>query len=493
MKKHPSPNAWLRRLLLAPLVLSGLLLANADAARQGAVLIPIDLSGDNTIGIRKGALDISIAEKLADRFDVQRLPSDTAGDPEAIRKKARSIGRPYLIEGSVIRIGRSVSLELRIGPSDPGASGKTVVATARDESDAASGKDDVLPPIYRRLTTEATANLKLRFFGDDRGRGKGKIPGLSGTLTRSAAFPGNPVSAGLGDSDRDGKRELLVAFTDEIAVYRIEGDDLVEKTRIRGAGPGLVRIEVADLDQNGMAEIVAVRLAGGKPISDIWAFDGKEYRKFVQGLPWYLGVASIEKDGAALIGQEAAEDAGFTGPVFRIAFNRYGQGEIPDKGATLRLPVGTGIYGFCMLKSSHGPIYAVVEKNGITALFDSTGLRTGSATDPIRVTESGQPTRLLPIDLDGDGTDELMAVNNLVTPGAFFESVEVQSGAELLAFVQDAGALRLAWRTPQTVFGVRDAFVLENDPVKGRKVGLLVRDRGKLLETQAEWRIVWMR
>ena len=65
-------------------------------------------------------------------------------------------------------------------------------------------KEDVLPPIYRRLTTEATANLKLRFFGDDRAAGKGRIPGLSGTLTRSASFAGNPVSAGLGDSDKDG-------------------------------------------------------------------------------------------------------------------------------------------------------------------------------------------------------------------------------------------------------------------------------------------------
>jgi hypothetical protein len=480
------------RLILGSLFLALLLLSNAEAARQGAVLLPIDLTGDNTAGIGDGALDFAIADKLSDRFDIQRLTPDPSADSGTMLRKARTIGRPYLVEGSVIRIGRSVSLELRIRANDPEAPGKTVVATARDESDTPPRKGEGLPPVYRRLSTEATANLKLRFFGDDRAGGRGKLPGLSGTLTRSAAFPGNPVSAALADSDRDGARELLVAFPDEIVVYRIEGDDLAEKGRIPGAGPGLVRIEAADLDRNGMAEIVAVRIAAGKPISDIWAFDGKEYRKFAQGVPWYLGVASGEKDNVVLVGQDA-DAGGAAGPVFRIAFDRYGSGEIPDKGATLPLPPGTGIYAFCSLRSPQGARFVVVGADGIPMRFDSDGKPSGSASDPLRGPDAGLPPRLFPVDLDADGTDELLAVNNLVTRGAFFESVELRSGAEVLAFVQDAGGLRLAWRTPQTVFGVRDAFVLENDPAKGRKVGLLVRDPGKLLESQTEWRIVWMR
>ncbi len=366
----------------ATLLIGSVYLSPALAGRQQALLIPIAVSGDNAAALQGGSLDRAVVEKLSDRFDI----------------RMRGGGTPYQIEGSAVRIGKSVSFELRVASNDPGAIGKTVVATAQDESVAEGTPGDGLPSIYRRLITEATSNLKLRFFGDDHRAGDGaKIPGLYGTLTRSAVFPGNPISATLGDSAQDGTRQLIVSFLNETVIFRIEGDDLIEMKRIPDTG-------------------------------------------------------TIK-------------------------------GQMLEKGMKVKLSNRKEIR------------FAAIGADGFPALFDRDGKRLGAATESIFGIDGliSQP-RLLPVDLDSDGVDELIAVHNLVTPGLFFESVKIQSGAELLAFAQDGNTLRLAWRTPQTGFGVVDAFVLEDLKAKtARRFGLLVREKGKLLEGQSEWRIVWMR
>jgi hypothetical protein len=480
----------------------------ASASRQSAALVPLAISGDNDASLRNGTLDRAIVDKLSDRFDIRILSQDGKSDPGALTNKARSLGTPYLFEGSLVRIGRSVSIELRIVQSEPGAIGKTVVASALDDAEGQAPPSGGLPPIYRRLITEATANLKLRFFGDDRAGGKGRIPGFSGNLTRSAAFPGNPVSARLADSDRDGKRELIVAFPSEIAIFRIDGDELVEKYRIKDAGTGIFRVETADLDHNGFAEIIAVRFAGGQAISDIWAFDGKDYRKKVAGIPWLLSPVALDKGGSNILGQESDPVTFFKGDIFRLAFDRYGEGEIPDKGGALPLPPGTGLYSVGALNSGQAKQIVVFGKGGSISLYQPEGKALGAASESIRGTDFTPaavsadslregpiniPPRFMAVDLNDDGIEELVALNNLVTPGVFFENVKVQSGAELVAFVQDAGTLRLAWRTPQIGFGVTDAFLVDAEKGPARRIGLLVREKGKLLENLSEWRIVWMR
>lgn len=493
-------------LLAAAASLLPVMSGTANAIPQGVALLPIPVSGDNSAALAGGALEREIAEKLKDRFDVRIVPPGKAGTGTA---ETRAGGAPYRIEGSAIRIGRSVSLELRLIPNEPGAPARAVVATAPDDSGAASpATDPALPGIYKRLVIEATANLKLRFFGDDRAGGKGRIAAFSGTLSRSGTFSGNPISAVLGDVDLDGKRELIVALPPDIAIYRIAGDDLVEKYRIRDAGADLVRIDAADLDRNGMAEILAVRFAGGKAISDVWSYDGKRFAKSVSAVPWHLAHAELPGEGTVLLGQESDPALLYRGPVFRIAFNRYGQGEIPDKGGELPLPDGTGIFDITVVKDGKESRFAILDRRGFPNLHDLKGKPLGAGSDPLRGPDpvvqrafvsgtpdapQSAPARLFPVDLNGDGVDELIGVNHLVTPGTFFESVMVHSGSEILAFAQDGGRLRLAWRSAQTGLGSLDSFLYEDESTKARRVGMIVRDKGKLLEREADWRILWMR
>ena len=89
------------------------------------------------------------------------------------------------------------------------------------------------------------------------GSAKRKIPALAGSVSRSRSIPGDVVSVARGDTDRNGKGEIAAAYRDSLAVYRMEGVDLIEKARIEVQGDGMVYLDVADLNRNGIAEIVA--------------------------------------------------------------------------------------------------------------------------------------------------------------------------------------------------------------------------------------------
>src|SRR3972149_2455336 len=109
------------------------------------------------------------------------------------------------------------------------------------------------------------------------------------------------------------------------------GDDPGEKARIPTAGPGLFHGDAADVNRNGVADIVAVRYTGGKALSDIWEFDGKEYRKISSGLPYFLRTADLGPEGIVLLAQASDPMKIYQGPVFRVGVNRGGQAEVKDR------------------------------------------------------------------------------------------------------------------------------------------------------------------
>ena len=53
-------------------------------------------------------------------------------------------------------------------------------------------------------------------------------------------------------------------------IYGLTGEELVEKARIPDSRGGLFHVDVADLNRNGIAEVIAVRYLSGRAISDVW-------------------------------------------------------------------------------------------------------------------------------------------------------------------------------------------------------------------------------
>ena len=514
-----------KRFLPFALLSAALLVGSAPhlayAAMQELALFPpkVDgVSGGPDLSQRVGAL---LQEKLKDRFDVTLV--DPAGEQESGERirKARALGVTYLLTGSLARIGRSVTLDLTISPTEGTGAGRTVVATASDAAmegtSGGAGEKGELPFVYRRLAIEATAKLKLLFFGDGmvgEGTGKRRIPGLTGSVSRSRSLPGDVVSIARGDTDRDGKEEIVAAYRNAIVVYRTEGQDLAEKARIPVSGDGMLHLDVADLNRNGIAEILAVRYVAGRAFSEILEFDGKEYRRITADLPYFLRVVDLGEEGIVLVAQESDPAAIFSGPVFRIAVDRYGLGETLERKEPLPLPEETWVYSFVPLKRGDTIRYAAVDGGNRLRLYDSRGRKLWEGIDSVFGTEtfidapvasgigpSGQPVhrrlhlpgRLLAADLDGDKSDELLLANNIVRAGAFFENLRLYSNAELLCFAQAGEGLELAWRSAQIGSSAHDLF-LERSTGKGiSRMGVASPDSGKILGRFGEWRLLWVR
>ncbi len=456
-------------------------------------------------------LEQSLKEKLGDRFDIRLAGAGAAReDGEARARRARVVGATYTLTAVVTRIGRSVSLDLTLAPVEEPGAGKTIVVTGTDgETPPAQAKE--LPFVYRRLAMEGCAKLKLAFFGDEsvgEGAGRRRIPKFAAAVGRSGSIAGDVVSVAIMDTDRNGKDEVVAAYADSVAIYSVERDDLAEKARIPYPGGGIVRVDAADANRNGIAEVVVVRYLSGKAVSDVWEFDGKEYRRIASDLPYFLRILDLGAEGMVLAGQESDPASVFRGPVFRIAADRVRTGGGNERGAPLPLPRGTWIYSFVPLKNGGKTRFAALDAEGRLSLLNESGARlwetteTVSGTDLVldaplgsgdRPTKVAFPNRLFAIDLDGDKIDEIVVLNNIVVPGGFFEKIKVYSDAEALCFAQDGNRLELAWRTPQIDGAARDSFVALRKGGEPLRLAVATRDRGKMLGRFGEWRVLWLR
>jgi hypothetical protein len=512
-----------RPLLIASLaaIFCCLFLAEARAGKQSLALFP-----PQAVGMEDGAristlLAQALGETLRERFDVHLVTLDQGSDPGKRKQKARSLGVTYVLTGNVTRIGRTASLDITLSPTENPEKGRTVFVTVEDGRSPSRMQGEAgtpaLPPAYRMMATEASAKLTHLFFGDGRIGEEGarrKIPSLSGKVSRSRNIPGEVVSLAKGDTDLDGKPEIAAAFPDSIALYRVEGENLIEKARIAEKRGGILHIDIADLNRNGIGEVIAVRYVSGRAVSDIWEFDGKQYLRIAADIPFFLRAVDLGSDGIVLLGQDSDSLEIFKGPVFRFAVNRNGPGETPKPETPIPLPAGTWIYSFVPVNFQGGLRYVALGEGDRLLLLDERGVKIWESLDAVTGTDLfleaaaaglaggskerevrrlSLPGRLFGTDLDGDKDDEIVLVNNIVKVGGFFENLRIYASAEVLCFGQQSDMLALAWRTPQIDSPAMDAFLDVPPGGKSIRIGVASRDKAKILGEFGEWSIYWVR
>jgi hypothetical protein len=99
---------------------------------------------------------------------------------------------------------------------------------------------------------------------------------------------------------------------------------------------------------------------------------------------------------------------------------------------------------------------------------------------------------LAAVDLNRDGIDELILLNDLVAVGTFFENLRVFAQAEILCFAQGEAGLQLAWRSPQLDASGRDLLADRSAP-SAIRYAVASRDHAKLLGAATQWRILWVK
>lgn len=319
-----------------------------------------------------------------------------------------------------------------------------------------------------------------------------------------------------GDFEGDGTQEY--AFTDGIRlhVYRNQPfgwrEVWTEVAQNEGAGttfewqgPGTVvqpgtsiqhiSLDTADINGNGRPELFVTAMLNGKVFSYVIEFREGAYRRIAE-LPGFLRVVSYPGKGTVLIGQGYDEETFYSGATRQYSWSdgKY----LPS--AEFSLPEGIGLYGwtFANLGESE-PMLVVLDQEDHLLVFSKgrpvwksaeqftaldnyvykpvTGVAAVLSKQASRNDKSRRERlrgRVLAIDLNADGMDEIIVPKNLT--GKFLGGF---TSAELVGLSWTGARLDPSWSIKDIPGPVHD-FIVAERAGGGSRISVVVRTKGSL-------------
>ncbi len=234
----------------------------------------------------------------------------------------------------------------------------------------------------------------------------------------------------VGDVDGDGVVEIVTIGNSRLYVHRVKQDRWVRMARYDGRGK-YVGVDMADLNGNGRDEIFVTNFddTESRVISFVMEWDGKSLQRIAGRLPWYFRVVDAAAGGKMLVGQKQSTGDRFTPGIYRMKW----QDGAYRPGDRLPVPRRLNVFGFAygavrstdaleaVAYNSDGYLEILDRKDGQSAVSTETY---GGGPNAIVFTDKDQydvrdniylAPRIHLQDLDGDGIQEMLVVNNETT------------------------------------------------------------------------------
>lgn len=231
----------------------------------------------------------------------------------------------------------------------------------------------------------------------------------------------------VGDVDGDGTVEIVTIGNSRLYVYRLTQGRWIKMAQYDGTGK-FIGVDMADANNNGRKEIFVTNFDNteARVISFVMEWDGQALQRIAGKLPWYFRTVDVAERGRILVGQKQGAGDRFTPGIYEM---RWLAGTY-EAGDRLPLPRKLNIFGFAygavrspdkfeVVAYSPGGYVQVLDRKGSEA-FVSTDTYGGGANAIVFTNEDQydvqdyiylQP-RILLHDLDGDGIQEMLVVNN---------------------------------------------------------------------------------
>lgn len=409
--------------------------------------------------------DVAVVERSAMRDGLSGREASAISD-ETVRKIATDLNAGYAITGTLTKAGELVDLEARL--ISLGGSGPPLGDSSQYRSlDAAmEGLGEFADRVRSRIVTASMAPDKGEKPSDKSGlaslyekvkegiRGEKPAPpqptwGLETLHTLPTFLRG----VGVGDVDGDGLNEIVLMDKRTLFIYKRAGRRLRLFRKIEGSrGDNFLTLDVADVNRNGLSEIIVSNIRKSGPRSFILEFEEQRIKKISDRERWFLRVMSRPTAGLTLVGQKMGSNRQPFGGIYAFAWT--GKKYQPEKKPLIKKKRVIPVFSFnvadvegrgeasIVYMDDHDQLRVLTREGayrwesgtayGGSDIFYSVGSQ-GSNVAEKRVYI---PARLLVRDLDGDGIAEV-----IVSQNTFKLNI-----VERLRFYDRARLVNLAWR-----------------------------------------------
>jgi TolB-like protein len=438
-------------------------------------------------------------------------------DETSAKKIGMRVGADYIILGSLTKIGDYISLDARL------------ISITEDKPPLGAytqhkGIDDVMLKIGefaqdigykvtgRRATVSRPADSRHPYLVPPK-KEIGRIDPSGLGFRKSQTFPLGIKGLDIGDVDGDKKNELIMMDRHTLYIFNYDGEKLKLFLKVeQGSEHNFLTLDVADVNRNGVAEIIVTSVVGDDLRSFILEYEEGKFKKIAENENWYFRVLDHPKEGPMLIGQRMSSEGLVSGPIYRFIWNKKSF----ERGPKMDFPRETKIFGLTVadLRSQGTFDNVILEDSDRLSIVSADGkfswrsrvlyggtnnfYETKKKRDPAWGKEVGPdwrvyiPGRIIAKDLDGDGLKEVI-INRNHRSSRLSDRVRNFEMGEIYSLVWQEGYLDTHWKTREINGYISDFQVKDVDNDGDEELVVAVVDLGSITDRKVTSNILFFK
>ena len=514
---------------------------SSAAEPKRIALLPFKINAEKDMTFLQNGIFDMLTSRLSKEGEVvvisrQEVESaiNAVGSPDTVdeslaRKIGSQLGADYTLFGSLTVLGNNISIDAKIVD----VTGETPTASFFDQSQDLGGviskinqiATQINATIFGRQATVAQKAAppqqapKMETAPKDDAQThpekllKGRSTGGEGSpfimmdeedagfqkFWRSASFKHVITGIAMGDVDGDGKIETVVVTPNSVIIYRSESGRFYKvQEEIKEGGAQInIGVDVADINENGYAEIFVTSLNGPRTslASYVLEYNDKRFSKIIDKSRWYYRVADLPARGNILLGQYHNVKDPFSAKIYDMIWQNSEY--VPEN--EIKTDRETNLLGFTLgdVLNDRQQIGVGYRQDDHIQLIDSAGKekwQSGDRYGGSTLYSAGEkddrggaivnpryyPMRLLVADTNGDGETEVIAVKNYELAGMKLERFRKFTNAHIESLTWDGLGLSTRWKTNKISGFIRDYAIgdFDNDG-KIELIAAVILDEGR--------------